>query len=407
MKFTNVFLAASLAVNAALVGAFVMGVSGDPAASPGPSAAASAAPVRARAAVPAGVDPELWNKLPAGDWPALMASLHAKGFPPSVIRAIVAAQVSESFRDRRKALGSAIDNIPFWKNPIPDPQTLAAQRALSREEQKILKNLFGPDLNADDPISAIDDERRLGGVPPEKRDQVRQILQEFNDQRNDIYDRARGGGTTISLLPDDQARLRQLDNLQHAELAKVLTPQELEDYDIRSSNTANSLRNQLTAFNATEGEFRALFRLQSAFDAQWGQMYATPSQDEMRARSAAQGELNKQIEAALGPQRYADYQRSTDYSYRQATTLVARLELPHETADQLYAVRKDIEDRMRTAPMPPAQRAALAEEATAKVSALLGPRGFEAYKQNGGQWLQNLVPRPSQPRPAITSPGGG
>ena len=136
-------------------------------------------------------------------------------------------------------------------------------------------------------------------------------------------------------------------------------------------------------------------------------MYTTPSQEEMRARSAAQGELNKQIEAALGSQRYADYQRSTDYSYRQATTLVARLELPPETADQLYAVRKDIEDRMRTAPILPAQRAALGEEATAKVSALLGPRGFEAYKQNGGQWLQNLVPRPAPPRPAITSPGGG
>src|ERR1019366_4254355 len=130
-------------------------------------------------------------------------------------------------------------------------QTLAAQRALSREEQKILKSLFGPDLNADDPMSTVDDERRFGSVPPEKRDQVRQILQEFGDQRNDIYDRARGNGSMVTtLLPDDQARLRQLDSLQHAELAKVLTPQELEDYDIRSSNTANNMRYQLTAFNA-------------------------------------------------------------------------------------------------------------------------------------------------------------
>jgi len=41
----------------------------------------------------------------------------------------------------------------------------------------------------------------------------------------------------------------------------------------------------------------------------------------------------------------------------------------------------------------------LANEATAQVTTLLGPRGSEAYKQNGGQWIKNLVPRP-----AITSP---
>ena len=127
----------------------------------------------------------------------------------------------------------------------------------------------------------------------------------------------------------------------------------------------------------------------------------------MRARGAAQADLQKHLEAAFDPNRFAAYQRATDYSYRQTTAHASRLELPAGTADQVYAVQKEIQDRMRTGPMTPADRAALADEATAKVSALLGPRGFDAYKQNGGQWLQNLTPRPVAPRPAIGTGGGG
>ncbi len=409
MKLSPLLLASSLAANAALVIAFVVGSAGDSASTPSTSSDTSAAAAGAarRAGPPgqAGVDPKLWSKLPGNDWPALIASLRAKGYPPAVIRAILAAQIDEGFRARRKALEPTAGDTPFWKNPTRDPKMMAALRDLGREEQKILKDLFGTDPSADDPMSAVYEERRLGGVPAEKHDQVRQIMQQFDDLRNDIYERARGGGGTISILPDEQAKLNQLDLAQHAEIAKLLPPQELEDFDLRTSPTAESLRYQLTAFNATEDEFRALYRLQAAFDNQWGRLYSTPSQEEMRARGVAQGELLKQIETALGSDRFAAYQRATDYGYRQASTLVARLELPPETADQLYTVQKDVQKRMQTIAtdrsLPPDQRtqqlAALAEEATTKVTAALGQRGFEAYKQNGGQWLQNLIPRPPAP----------
>ena len=40
-----------------------------------------------------------------------------------------------------------------------------------------------------------------------------------------------------------------------------------------------------------------------------------------------------------------------------------------------------------------AQLAALNQEATNKLTQSLGARGFEAYKTNGGYWLQMLQPR--------------
>ena len=45
-----------------------------------------------------------------------------------------------------------------------------------------------------------------------------------------------------------------------------------------------------------------------------------------------------------------------------------------------------------------AQIAALQQEATTRISKILGgQRGLDAYKQYGGQWLVNLAPRPPQP----------
>jgi hypothetical protein len=50
--------------------------------------------------------------------------------------------------------------------------------------------------------------------------------------------------------------------------------------------------------------------------------------------------------------------------------------------------------------------AALAEEGATRVSALVGPRGIEAYKQQGGGfWLQNLVPRPGAASTGIITRG--
>ncbi len=144
-------------------------------------------------------------------------------------------------------------------------------------------------------------------------------------------------------------------------------------------------------------------------------MYGPSSPEEMRARMDAQKQLAADIKTALGPERAADYERATDYSYRQASQLVARLELPPENAVGLWNTKKEIEARRTEiynamSTLPPAERmttitaqlTALQQEAVAKITPLLGgnPSRVEVYKVNGGQWLQNLLPRPpSPPRP--------
>jgi hypothetical protein len=183
----------------------------------------------------------------------------------------------------------------------------------------------------------------------------------------------------------------------------VKSPEEFEEYALRGSRTAMQLRNNLVAFDATEQEFRALFKLQSAFDEQYGIYRGMSSPEQGRVRAAAQRELMDQFKATLGETRFAEYQRSTDFNCRQTSQLVARLALPPETVNEGYAVQQEIQRKIAdvgrnavSAEERFAQRSALAAEAEAKITAKLGTAGYEAYKQYGGSWLQRLTPPPAQ-----------
>jgi hypothetical protein len=328
------------------------------------------------------------------DWRAQVDKLQAEGFPPAIIRAILTAQVRESFAARRKALEGAENAAQYWLQPNRDPATQAALRALAREEQKILKDLLGP--SPENSLAATL-RRQVPELSEDKLDQIAQIRERYDEKRQDLYANVRG-----SILPDEREKMVALDKAMRNELASVLSPQDLESYELRVSNTANQLRYELTAFDPNEQEFRALFKLKSAFEEQFSGAVGPLAEDQRRARMDAQKVLDENIRAALGAQRYTEYQRATDYNYRTTSQLVARLELPPEATNQVWAVQQDFQQRTRT--IPPAERAALATEAQAKLTAILTPRGYEAHKQYGGQWLQML--QPSRPAGGPADPTG-
>jgi hypothetical protein len=396
-KLAPFLLAGSLILNAGLVVLLAVGAATQ---QPAPEMSPPAAARPSRAAGPV-VDATVWPALSEGDLPSQVTRLRESGFPPAIVRAIMQAQVSEQFAARRKAIDPQADQRPFWKTGTTEAATMAALRQLGRDQQKTLRELLGPDAEPDDPMSRARDSRQFGHLSPEKANDARRIVREFNDLRTDYF--MSYGGGPISFTTADREKLNAIEKQMKTELAKIMTPKEYEDYELRASNTANSLRYQLTAFDATETEFLTLFKLQRAFDDRFGQMYSQPSQEEMRLRSEAQRQLNDQIKAALGPARAETYERATNYEYRTTSQLVARLELPAETTDKAWSVRDEIQKRamqIRQNPsLNPEQRTqqftALQQEAAAKVTPLFGgARGLEAYKQYGGQWIENLVPRP-------------
>ncbi|MBC7369610.1 MAG: hypothetical protein H7343_22810 [Undibacterium sp.] len=432
MKLPSPLLVGSLAVNAAVLALYF---SKSPAASPADPATASSPTVSNNSvtgsttgtgksdggATAAAHDPlvQVWSQLQSGDLATLVARLRAAGFSASMIRSIVSAQVSEQFSARRRELFSALDDRPFWKsqqNPFSDPKLQTGLRTLGKEQNDLLKSLLGADYLQNVEEVRSSQRRVYGNVPVEKLAQLQVINSDYGELSQEICSKANG-----MILSEDREKLDFLAKEKLADIARALTPQEFEEHQFRTSSTANQLRSKLAHFEVNETEFRALYKLPAAFEAQYNVRDSQPSPEKMAARPGAEKQLQAAILASLPPDRVAEYKLATDPNYQQVNRLFARLELPPATSRQVVALQQDIQARANTlrsdrtlAPEARnAQLTALRQEATTKLSTSLTPRGLEAYKQNGGFWIQSLQPRPTSTLPSsgtaasVTSRPGG
>ncbi len=327
----------------------------------------------------------------------LVARLRAEGWPISVIRAIARAELHDQLAARYyKDLLDDSTAAPFWSykwNTGPDPKVLAAQRTLAQEESKAMRDLLGSDAVDDDALTQYWRRRQFGDMPPDKLDQVQRISSDYNEIRNEIFRLVSGG----LLTADDQATLAYLDREKQDDLAKVLTPAELDDFEMRSSQTATTLRAQLSTFEPTEEEFRALFHAAQAIRSRLGQSSDFVSGAETQQYSAA---LTKEAKSLLSPERYAEYVQATDPRLSALDNIVRRYELPKMVVSQVGALQKDFQQQAQSIRAQSsvgtdernARLNALAEQAGSKIGAILGDSAFETYRQGGGfdSWFKPL-----------------
>ena len=363
------------------------------------SGAADGATLAADAEIRVG---DAWRALRSDDLKSLAANLRAAGFPPEVIRAVVGAMLHEQFAARRRQIIGDQPAPPYWQagsmaSFYSSPQ-MAALRQLAREEQETLRQLLGPD-SASSEVTQLYHQRMFGNLPPEKADALQRILADYSDLRSQALADWSYGGT---MLPSDRQKLALLDKEQRDDIAALLTPDELQQYDLRSSPTAQRLRSRLAYFNPTEQEFLALYSLQGPFDQQYNgpaNLMGMMSPDLMQQRQAAQQQLNDQIKAALGDARYAEYQQDTNPGYQVAARLASNLQLPAENAAATWTLQQNTQAQATALranrELTGAQRAealqALAAQADQQLTTLLTPAGADAYKQtSGGMWLRAL-----------------
>lgn len=403
----SLLAAASLALCAVLCVLLLRGLAlPDEAAAPAPVVASAPAEV---ASAPK-IDGMVWADLETPEVRQLADRLRASGFPPEVVRAIIGAQISEQFAQRRKAMDPDANNRPFWKNRETDAAYMTAQRQYSRDYQQALRDALGDDdFN---PLVAARNQQRLGFLPKEKVKEISDITRTYEEKRSDLLTSFISGGA-ITITTAMREKEQALEREQNDMIRTLLSPEEYVEYELRGSRTANSLRNNLSAFNPTEEEFRAIYALQKPYDEKYqtGSLGTGPMTAEIaRQRSDDQRALTAQIKQVLGPERGDFYERATNPNYRNTSQLMARLELPPETTDRLYDVQKQFEQRASEARrLPPAERTQaltnLQAEANAAIAPILGrDRNIDAYKAYSGTWITNLVPRTP---PAGAGGGGG
>lgn len=407
MKPLAFILALSIAANAALAFLYIRS---QPSSSAQGSSVAGAffkgGDSVAGSAALVGVDAKTWSNLQVGDAKTLAERLRAAGFPAAVVRAVLSALVDEKYAAQRKALLAKQDEAPFWQKSSfgYDATMMSALRELNKQERNELKALLGPDGVVGNDERQAWARRQYGNLPADKLEQLQAIASDYGELRNEIYSKANG-----VMLPEDREKIALLEKEQRADFAGVLSSEELENYELRSSNTANLIRRQLSIFKPNEAEFRALFQATRAAEAQYGSVSSSgPSSADQatKVRTAILADLQSQ----LSPERFAELSQATDPKYQMVNQLVARLDLPASAAIEVVGIQQDVQKRMgairRDTTLSTEQRnvqlAELSVEAKAKVSSTLTPRGLEAYRNYGGYWLENINPPPGRTTTRIT-----
>jgi len=372
-----------------------------------------------------------WAAIESTNYLVYINNLRAFGCPEETVRDIILTDVAKSYARRRAQIRAQGGGYRFWQTSesgelgeVSDPQLVAQLSALEREERNLVRDLLGVELDAEMAKYSGDedrDERLYGFLPPEKRERIADLQARFDELEQQIYSRSKG-----FLIDADQEALRQLQKQREAELAQVLTTTELEEYQLRTSQTSANLRAQLHGFNPSEEEFRKLFRLQKTFDDGFNNGFnltdANQTEAQAAAREQAQQALNDEMRKALGSERYAQYQRVQDPEYKPLIQLTERFEASPTLAGKVVDMKLDAERQKARLEanqnLTPEQKlealAAIARETERSVAQLMGgPNGqlWQAYQRTSGQWIQGLGESdfvaqfaPEQPTQVITPP---
>ena len=343
-----------------------------------------------------------WDQLEAEDYRTYIDRLRSIGCPEQTIRDIVIADLEKLMAPRVREIDGRKEPPRYWK---PDRKELirtletldksGQKQEVDFEKREIIRELLGVDLAAERSKATGEAdfyEERLGFLPVEKRSRIRMIMERTN--REEIALREKSWLENDELTPEERQQLRDLAVRKEREVAALLSPEELEQYNLWFSDSAYKVRDSFFAMEPSEEDFLAIYKLQREFDSEW----AGKDVNGMEATryENAHRQYEQEIREYLGEERYAEYRRSRDDDFQQLQAAAVQFGLNTGVASEVYGYKKVLaEERERVQQMTGltvAQRdrifQALAEEAERAVIEVMGPKPYRYYIRSGaGKWI--------------------
>ncbi len=355
------------------------------------------------------IEPEFhWREVEAADYKEYIRKLRGIGCPEATIRDIIIADIDKLYEPRMLALREQPTYRPdqFWVSDMGsrsrryDPDKAAQLTALNKERAELIKELLGADeADIRKAFSSYEDprEKQLAFLTQEQRDKIKDLDKKFSEERSRIY--AEAGGYIDSETQKELAAIRKkmLEGMK-----EFMTPQEIFDYDIRTSDTARNMKYELRGFNPSEEEFRALFAVKRAEEeARFSRMGERPTPEEMKAQQEASKLAQDNLRATLGEERYKEMELSRDYSYRQLVAAAPYMGFDASAAARVSSLKTDAEkaanEVRRNRDLTPVQRNQALQDiraaSEAAVTKEIGEKGYKYYRQHGGYWFNNIAPR--------------
>ena len=363
-----------------------------------------------------------WQDIQSDDLKEWIRRLRAVGCPEETIQDLILAEVNRRYAARTRALWpERFEQKPFWEvqkrnrdlaEQRKNRENYRQERAWQKEKSALLVELLGVDPEKQRRLEEGLDEpmdwqsRQLAFLPEAKRDVVQKYLDEFDEKSQEMYARNRG-------LWDAQSRAEQraLEAEKLAGLAQFLSPSELREYELRSSQTANQLANDLRTLSISRDQYEAIFDIRKKYGDSiynYGDIEGKEARQKVEDNKTA---MKAELATALGPNLVKEYERSQDYSYQQLVRLAQRTDLPADTAGKVYDYKQVAEDSVKQLSedknLTNEQRQELFQkirnETEQTLKATLGEKNYKRYVSNGGYWINNIAPPPRPAaRPATT-----
>lgn len=329
-----------------------------------------------------------WSDLSNLDLRTLQARLLAMGCPESIVKAILEVEIQAKYGHPLTTLFRAqMDD--FWESaavtktrrklPRRPEQEEARQKfnALLQEWRHLTEELLGNNWEhkSRDLYSDPDDDLRMLSFLPEAKRQ--RVAEQRRERWQLLFD------LRSQRFPDEEVdrRVKALDSEHEAERAWLLTPEEREEYALRSSPHAR-FTEKLFGFEPTREEMAAIIHLKEAHD--------TKMPDD--------NVLEEAYRKLLGENRFIQFQRAMNEDFHTLSQVGAFSGLPEGKVVEAYEWNRQVERSARLIRTNQhlsreQQRVALEAlqlQAEAGLTMQLGQAGYDLYRRNGGRWLDRL-----------------
>jgi hypothetical protein len=271
-----------------------------------------------------------WSQIEHEDYRQYIANLRSVGCPEATIRDLIAADLSQQYAPRAAAIWQRTP-VEYWQkyeNQEPTPAQLKEIKALSREQSAVFQSLLDSPMDQQQLIDLVylqihGSQQQLLFLPDAKREAASRALADVAFEQREREQQNRSFGYSR----DSEKTLFE-EKLQI--LSKVLSPAELDEFQLRHSPTAQKLRMEVQYFDATPEEFKQLLEAREKDGDR-----ITPG-DLMN-----RGPATEQVRELFGEERAREFEKVSDMYYQNARRTIDGAGLPVEYADQVWQISRD------------------------------------------------------------------
>ncbi len=348
-----------------------------------------------------------WSLLETNDFEAYVANLRGIGCPDHTARHLVVGEVEALYAGRE---AEAEQVGLFWETPgqrrARETRVRREQAALEDEKRSLLRRLVGVDWSGKAEREWVTDDSAcliIGFLTDDKAVRLADTA-----MRLEKWTRAFREETDGIVIDSDEPRLEALVGEAKRELESGLSPAEVQETTLRGVNLVKSFmeRDALFGVSLTGDELRRMTAISSrdkdfitmGLRAELEGNRHGESNDIEDIIKKVSPEAEREIQAMLGDQRFAAYERSKDDAFREFASTARRLDLPLDSTVKAYEIRRTAEAAARelraNSEMAPEQRRAaldaMRRETEQAITAAVGaPAAKEFFREDQGGWARN------------------